>query len=103
MNVSTPTGRCGPCCSIAATGSTAITLAMSAFWKSFQLISAHIFVGSRGESILFYVPIVGSGRPRGDRLDLDLELTPRKARNDHQRRGGRRVAYELIAHLHIAG
>src|SRR5260370_28487157 len=101
MNVSTPTGRCGPCCWTAGTGSTAITLAMSAFWKSFQLISAHIFVGSMGESILFYVPIVGSGRPRGDRLDLDLELTPRKARNDHQSRGGPRGVSELIPSLHL--
>ena len=46
MNLSTPTGRCGPCCSIAATGSTATTLLMSAAAKSRQLISAQSFVGS---------------------------------------------------------
>src|SRR5271170_3684166 len=68
MNVSTPTGRCGPCCSIAATGSTATTLLMSAAAKSRQPISAQYFVGS----IRFFS--VALGRAGGDGLDFDLEF-----------------------------
>src|SRR5277367_6088902 len=62
MNVSTPTGRCGPCCSIAATGSTATTLLMSAAAKSRQPISAQYFVGS----IRFFS--VASGRAGGHKF-----------------------------------
>src|SRR3984885_5036492 len=46
MSMSTQTGRWGPCCSIAATGSTATTLLMSAAAKSRQLISAQNLVGN---------------------------------------------------------
>src|SRR5271169_1851490 len=95
MNISTPTGRCGPCCSIAATGSTATTPLMSAAAKSRQLISAQYLVGS--------IPLSStSRRTRGDRLDFHLELRARESLHDHQRRGRRRRAYEFIAHLHVA-
>src|SRR5215204_3379078 len=46
MNVSTPSGRCGPCCSTAATGSTAIQRAVSAPAKSCQVISSQSRFGS---------------------------------------------------------
>src|SRR5215208_4545443 len=46
MNVSTPSGRCGPCCSTAATGSTAIQRAVSAPPKSCQVISSQSRFGS---------------------------------------------------------
>src|ERR1019366_10067892 len=45
MNASVPTGRCGPCCSTAATGSTATVLAMSAAAKSRHDNSAQNVVG----------------------------------------------------------
>src|SRR5579863_8416639 len=95
MNVSTPTGRCGPCCSIAATGSTATALLMSAAAKSRQLISAQNLVGSISLSL-------GSRGLRGDRLDLDLEFRAREALNDHQRRSRRRFADKFVTHFHIA-
>src|SRR5262249_42654252 len=44
--LSTPSGRCGPCCSVAASGSTAIQRAVSAAEKSAQGISAHSRFGS---------------------------------------------------------
>src|SRR5215211_2164939 len=46
MKVSTPSGRCGPCCSTAATGSTAIQRAVSAPAKSCQVISSQSRFGS---------------------------------------------------------
>src|SRR6476659_10402194 len=95
MNISTPTGRCGPCCSIAATGRTATTLLMSAAAKSRQLISAQNLVGSMRISRR-------SGGSCSDGLDLDLEFGPSKTLNDHQSRGWRRIAHEFVAHLHVA-
>src|SRR5580693_8509581 len=95
MNISTPTGRWGPCCSMAATGRTATTLLMSAAAKSRQLISAQNLVGSIWISRR-------SRRSRGDGLDLDLEFGPSKTLNDHQSRGRRRIAHEFVAHLHVA-
>src|SRR5580704_18379240 len=95
MNMSTPTGKWGPCCSIAATGRTATTLLMSAAAKSRQLISAQNLVGSIWVSRR-------SRRSRGDGLDLDFKLWPSKTLNDHQSRGRRRIAHEFIAHLHVA-
>src|SRR5271155_2523014 len=94
--MSTPTGRWGPCCSIAATGSTATTLLMSVAAKSRQPISAQNLVGS--------MPILPSrsGRLRRDRLDLDLEFGTPKPLNDHERRGRRRLADELITDLHVS-
>src|SRR5271155_3500211 len=94
MNMSTPTGRWGPCCSIAATGRTATTLLMSAAAKSRQLISAQNLVGSIWISRR-------SRRSRGDGLDLDFKLWPSKTLNDHQSRGRRRIAHEFVAHLHV--
>src|ERR1700733_6081892 len=94
MNMSTPTGRWGPCCSIAATGRTATTLLMSAAAKSRQVISAQNLVGSIWISRR-------SRRPRGDGLNLDLKFGPSKALNDHQSRGRRRIAHEFVAHLHV--
>src|SRR5215471_12407277 len=96
MNMSTPTGRCGPCCSIAATGKTATTLLMSAPAKSRQLISAQNLVGSMRIS-------VRSRGARGDGLDLDFEFGPSETLNDHQSRGRRRIAYKFVTHLHVAG
>src|SRR5580704_12249598 len=95
MNVSTPTGRWGPCCSIAATGRTATTLLMSAAAKSRQLISAQSLVGS----IQFSWRSTG---PRGYGFDLDLEFGARESLNDHQR--GRRgwSANKFVTHPHIA-
>src|SRR5665213_87654 len=95
MSISTPTGRWGPCCSIAATGRTATTLLMSAAAKSRHDISAQNLVGGIRISRR-------SRRPRGDGLDLDLEFGPSKTLNDHQSRGRRRIADEFVAHLHIA-
>src|SRR3984893_904720 len=95
MNISTPTGRWGPCCSMAATGRTATTLLMSAAAKSRQLISAQNLVGSMRTSRR-------SRRSRGDGLDLDLEFGPSKTLNDHQSRGRRPIAHEFVAHLHVA-
>src|SRR5271154_5929039 len=95
MNMSTPTGRWGPCCSMAATGRTATTLLMSAAAKSRQLISAQNLVGSIWISRR-------SRRARGDGLDLDLKFRPSKTLNDHQCRGRRRIAHEFVAHLHVA-
>src|ERR1700690_3983963 len=95
MNISTPTGRGGPCCSIAATGRTATTLLMSAVAKSRQLISAQNLVGSTRISR-------GSSHTRGDGLDLDLEFGAGESLNDHQSRRWRRIAYEFVAHLHVA-
>src|SRR5262252_274519 len=46
MKLSTPSGRCGPCCSVAASGSTAIQRAVSAAEKSAQVISAHSRFGN---------------------------------------------------------
>src|SRR5271163_691009 len=96
MNVSTPTGRCGPCCSIAATGSTATTLLMSAAAKSRQPISAQYFVGS----IRFFS--VASGLAGGDSLDFDLEFGAREPLHDHQCRSRRRGAYKFIPHFHVS-
>src|SRR6202453_4298417 len=95
MSMSTPTGRWGPCCSIAATGRTATTLLISAAAKSRQLISAQNLVGSMRISRR-------SRRSRGDGLDLDFKFRPRKTLNDHQSRRWRRIAHEFVAHLHIA-
>src|SRR5579863_7259250 len=100
MNVSTPTGRWGPCCSIAATGRTATTLLMSAAAKSRQLISAQNLVGSM--RISWSSQGWRSAGARGDRLDLDLEFGPGESLNDHQGRGRRRTAHESIARPHIA-
>src|ERR1700730_1731747 len=94
MNMSTPTGKWGPCCSIAATGRTATTLLMSAAAKSRQDISAQNLVGSIWISRR-------SRRPRGHGLDLDFKLWPSKTLNDHQSRGRRRIAHEFVAHLHV--
>src|SRR5271170_6832273 len=96
MKASTPTGRCGPCCSMAATGNTAMTRDMSKAWKSFQPISAHILVGN-------IACLPGSTLSRRHSLDLDLEFGPGKALHDHQGGGRRRVADKFIANLHIAG
>src|SRR5277367_6414014 len=95
MNMSTPTGRWGPCCSIAATGRTATTLLMSAAAKSRQLISAQNLVGIIRVSRR-------SSRTRGDGLDLDLEFGPGESLNDHQSRRRRRIAHEFVAHFHVA-
>src|SRR5271157_4523039 len=95
MNMSTPTGKCGPCCSTAATGSTATTLLMSVAAKSRQLISAQNLVGNTRFSSR-------SRRARGDGLDLDLEFGARESLNDHQRGRRRRIAYKFVTHLHIA-
>src|SRR5271170_6670287 len=46
MKVSTPSGRCGPCCSTAASGSTAIQRAVSALAISCQVISIQLRFGS---------------------------------------------------------
>src|SRR5215470_14497295 len=46
MKLSTPSGRCGPCCSVAASGSTAIQPAVAGPAKSGQVISAHSRFGS---------------------------------------------------------
>src|SRR5580693_1832503 len=48
MNVSTPSGRCGPCCSTAASGSTAIQRAVAAPAPatSCQVISIQLRLGS---------------------------------------------------------
>src|SRR5215471_5572804 len=46
MKLSTPSGRCGPCCSVAANGSTAIQRAVSAAPKSAQVISDHSRFGN---------------------------------------------------------
>src|SRR5215475_8033607 len=46
MNVSTPSGRCGPCCSTAATGSTAIQRDVSAPATSSHVISSQSRFGS---------------------------------------------------------
>src|SRR6266851_3616022 len=46
MKASTPSGRCGPCCSTAATGSTAIQRAVSAPAKSCHVISSQSRFGS---------------------------------------------------------
>src|ERR1700722_20235778 len=46
MKLSTPSGRWGPCCSVAASGSTAIQRAVSAGVKSAQVISAQSRFGS---------------------------------------------------------
>src|ERR1700686_886401 len=46
MNVSTPSGRCGPCCSTAASGSTAIQRAVSAPAMSCQVMSIQLRLGS---------------------------------------------------------
>src|SRR5277367_1727536 len=95
MNMSTPTGRWGPCCSIAATGRTATTLLMSAAAKSRQLISAQNLVGS--------MRISWRLRPtRGDGLDLDLEFGPGETLDDHQGRGGGRITHKFVTHLHVA-
>src|ERR1700758_3985329 len=94
MNMSTPTGRCGPCCSIAATGRTATTLLMSAAAKSRQLISAQNLVGGM-QNLL-------SRGARGDGLDLDFEFGPSETLNDHQTRRRRRIAHEFGTHLHVA-
>src|SRR5208337_2640593 len=94
MNMSTPTGKWGPCCSTAATGRTATTLLMSVAAKSRQLISAQNLVGSTRISSR-------SRRTRGDDLDLDLEFGASESLNDHQR-GRRRIAYKFVTHLHIA-
>src|SRR5271154_2678288 len=96
MNVSTPTGRCGPCCSIAATGSTATTLLMSAAAKSRQPISAQYFVGS----IRFFS--VASGLAGGDGLDFDLEFGAREPLHYHQCRSRRWGAYKFIPHFHVS-
>src|SRR5580692_5313325 len=92
--MSTPTGRCGPCCSTAATGRTATTLLMSAAAKSRQDISAQNLVGSIWISRR-------SRRPRGDGLDLDFKFGPSKTLNDHQSGGWRRIAHEFVTHLHV--
>src|SRR5271154_767290 len=96
MNVSTPTGRCGPCCSIAATGSTATTLLMSAAAKSRQPISAQYFVGS----IRFFS--VASGLAGGDGLDFDFEFGAREPLHDHQCRSRRGGAHKFIPHFHVS-
>src|ERR1700688_2182574 len=46
MKLSTPSGRCGPCCSVAASGSTAIQRAVSAALKFAQGISDHSRFGN---------------------------------------------------------
>src|SRR5215471_18262979 len=46
MKLSTPSGRCGPCCSVAASGSTAIQRAVSAPPTSAQVISDHSRFGN---------------------------------------------------------
>jgi hypothetical protein len=46
MQASTQTGRCGPCCSTAATGSTAIVRSVSSAAKSAVVISCHNLAGS---------------------------------------------------------
>src|SRR5262245_47397056 len=48
MNVSTPSGRCGPCCSTAATGRMAIQRPVSPAAKSCQVISSQLRFGSIG-------------------------------------------------------
>src|SRR5271166_5199164 len=95
MNMSTPTGKWGPCCSTAATGRTATTLLISVAAKSRQLISAQNLVGSTRFSSRLR-------RTRGDGLDLDLEFGARESLNDHQRGRRRRIAYKFVTHLHIA-
>ena len=40
--------------------------------------------------------------PRGDRLDLHHEFRARETGDDHQRRGGRRVADKAVAHRHVS-
>src|ERR1700724_2753969 len=50
MNISVPRGRCGPCCSVAATGRTAMVRAMSRASKSVQVISAQNLVSVIKES-----------------------------------------------------
>src|SRR5215467_11446300 len=46
MKLSTPSGRCGPCCSVAASGSTAIQRDVSAAEKSAHVISDHSRFGN---------------------------------------------------------
>src|SRR5919108_81014 len=46
MNESTPSGRCGPCCSTAASGSTAIHRPVSAPDRSVQVISVQSRFGT---------------------------------------------------------
>src|SRR3989441_1042005 len=46
MKVSTPSGRCGPCCSVAASGRTATQRLVSDAAKSVQVISAHSRFGN---------------------------------------------------------
>src|SRR5262249_35096908 len=46
MKLSTPSGRCGPCCSIAASGSTAIQRSVAAPAMSCQVISSQSRFGS---------------------------------------------------------
>ncbi len=46
MNVSTPSGRCGPCCSTAASGKTAIQRAVSPSAISGQVMSIQLRLGS---------------------------------------------------------
>jgi hypothetical protein len=46
MKLSTPSGRCGPCCSIAASGSTAIQRSVVAPAISCQVISSQSRFGS---------------------------------------------------------
>src|SRR4051812_45593426 len=94
MSMSTPTGRCGPCCSIAPTGRTATTLLMSAAAKSRQLISAQNLVGG--------MQVSKGSNARGDGLDLDLELGPRETLHDQERGGRRRIAHEFVARFHVA-
>src|SRR5580698_217172 len=96
MNMSTPTGRWGPCCSIAATGRTATTRLMSTAAKSRQLISAQNLVGSMRISR-------SSMLTCGDGLDLDFEFGPSETLNDHQSRSRGRCAHEFVAHFHVAG
>ena len=43
---STHTGRCGPCCSVAPTGSSAMTLSLSSRSNSFVVISDQFLLGS---------------------------------------------------------
>src|SRR5580693_816924 len=95
MKASTPTGRWGPCCSIAATGRTATTLLMSVAAKSRQLISAQNLVGGMRISRR-------SRLARGDGFDLDLEFGPSEPLDDHQSRSRGRTAHKFVTHLHIS-
>ena len=93
MKVSTPTGRCGPCCSTAATGRTAIVRLMSRVRKSSVVRSSQERGGHRP---LLYHPALAAID-----LDLDLELRPGEAGDDHQGRGRRRRGDVAVAHLHV--